>query len=242
MRPLVAITGRRLGAKTTRWPYAHAAALPRLYLDAVRRGGGEPVLLDPAPIAPGEASALLGRFDALVLSGGPDLDPAGYGEDPHPETYGVDPVADQFETVLARAAIERASRTLAICRGIQVLNVALGGDLYQHIADEPGVAPHGRPGEVDAHYLHDVDIDAGSLLARVLGKDEARCSCHHHQALAKLGDDLRVTARAADGIVEGVELDGAPLLAVQWHPEDTAGEDPVQQRLFDWLCSGILPT
>jgi putative glutamine amidotransferase len=240
MRPLVAVTGRRLGSKTTRWPYAHAAALPRAYFDAVRRSGGEPVLLDPAPIESGEADALLARFDALLLTGGPDLDPAGYGEVPHPETYGVDPVADEFETTLARAAIERSSRTLAICRGIQVLNVALGGDLYQHIADEPGVAPHGQPGDLDAHLLHDVGIDEGSLLARVLGKGEARCSCHHHQALARLGDGLHVTARSADGIVEGVEVDGAPMLAVQWHPEDTAGDDPVQQRLFDWLCSVIL--
>ena len=236
MRPLVAVTGRRLGPNTTRWPYAEAPALPRLYFDAVRRSGGEPVMLDAAPITPDRADQLLARFDALVLSGGPDLDPAGYGETARPETYGVDPVADEFETTLARAAIRRATRTLAICRGIQVLNVALGGDLYQHIADEPGVAPHGRPGEVDGHFVHDVAVEDGSLLARVLGKQEARCSCHHHQALARLGDGLRVTARSADGIVEGVELDGAPLAAVQWHPEDTASDDPVQQRLFDWLC------
>jgi putative glutamine amidotransferase len=237
MRPLVAVTGRRLGPNTTRWPYAAAPALPRAYFDAVRRAGAEPVLLDAAPISPAEADALLARFDALVLSGGPDLDPAAYGETAHPETYGVDSVADEFETTLARAAIHCASRTLAICRGIQVLNVALGGDLYQHIADDPGVAPHGRPGKADGRFVHDVGIDDGSLLAQVLGKEEASCSCHHHQALARLGDGLRVTARSADGIVEGVELDGAPMLAVQWHPEDTAGDDPVQQRLFDWLCS-----
>jgi putative glutamine amidotransferase len=200
------------------------------------------VLLDPAPIEPVDADALLARFDALVLTGGPDLDPTGFGETPHPQTYGVDPVADEFEMTLAHAAIRRSSRTLAICRGIQVVNVALGGDLYQHIADEPGVAPHGHPGEVDGHFVHDVTVEDGSLLARVLGKPEARCSCHHHQALARLGEGLHVTARSADGIVEGVELDGAPLLAVQWHPEDTAGEDPVQQRLFDWVCSEILPT
>jgi putative glutamine amidotransferase len=236
MRPLIAVTGRRLGPNTTRWPYANAAALPRPYFDAVRRSGGEPVLLDPAPITPDEADALLARFDALLLSGGPDLDPAGYGETARPETYGVDPVADDFETTLTLAAIQRSSRTLAICRGIQVLNVALGGNLYQHIADEPGVAPHGRPGEVEGQLLHEVRVEERTLLAQVLGKDEARCSCHHHQALSKLGDGLRVTARSADGIVEGVELDGTPLLAVQWHPEDTAGDDPVQQRLFDWLC------
>jgi putative glutamine amidotransferase len=235
-RPLVALTGRRLGAKVERWPHAHAAVSPRAYLDAVRRAGAEPVLVDPSPTTTSQAEELLGRFDALVLTGGPDVDPACYGQPPHAATYGVDRGADDFEIALARAAIDRELTTLAICRGIQVLNVALGGTLYQHIVEEPGVDAHGRPGEADGQYRHDVTLEPGSKLRKVMGADRVRCSCHHHQAIAQVGDGLHVSALADDGIVEGLELDLPTLLAVQWHPEDTAGDDPAQQRLFDWLC------
>jgi putative glutamine amidotransferase len=235
-RPLVALTGRRLGATFDRWPHPRAAVSPRAYLDAVRRAGAEPVLVDPSPVTRSEAEELLRRFDALVLTGGPDVDPACYGQPRHAATYGVDRVADDFEIALARAAIGRELPTLAICRGIQVLNVALGGTLYQHIVDEPGVDAHGRPGEADGQYRHDVTLEPGSKLRKVIGADRVQCSCHHHQAVAQVGDGLYVSARAEDGIVEGLELDLPTLLAVQWHPEDTAGDDPAQQRLFDWLC------
>ncbi|MDQ1521107.1 MAG: putative glutamine amidotransferase [Actinomycetota bacterium] len=233
---VVALTGRQLGSNVAKWPYAHAAVSPRAYLDAIRRSGGDPVLLDPAPITASDAAGLLGRFDALVLSGGPDVDPDGYGERPHDQTYGVDREADDFESVLLRAAIARAVPTLAICRGVQIVNVAMGGSLFQHIAEDPGVEPHGRPGEANGERVHDVELEPGSMLRKVMGADRARCSCHHHQAVARVGDGLRVNAHAEDGIVEGLELDGAPLLAVQWHPEDTSAGDPVQQRLFDWVC------
>jgi putative glutamine amidotransferase len=236
VRRLVALTGRRLSATRTTWPYASAPALPRAYLDAVRRAGAHPVLVDPAPLTRHDADDLLGRFDALVLTGGPDLDPACYGEAADARTYGVDREADEFEVALLGAALARSLPTLAICRGAQVVNVALGGSLHQHIEDDPGVSPHGVPGEAGGQHRHDVDVEPGTLLHKVLGAERAQCSCHHHQAVARLGEGLRVTARAADGIVEALEIDGAPLLAVQWHPEDTAADDPVQQRLFDWVC------
>jgi putative glutamine amidotransferase len=207
--------------------------LPRAYTDAVQRAGGLPVVVNDAP----DVDALLDRVDALVLTGGPDVDPAAFGEAPHEKTYGVDATADSFELALARAALARGLPTLAICRGVQVVNVALGGTLYQHIVDEPGVEPHGRPGEPDGQLEHFVDIEANSLLADATGATRVIASCHHHQAVAKLGDGLRMTARAADGIVEGVEHDDAWLLAVQWHPEDTAAKDAEQQRLFDALVA-----
>jgi putative glutamine amidotransferase len=234
-RPLVAVTGRRLGAQRTTWPYAHAPALPRAYLDALRRAGAHPAILDPEPIDARAAGALLARFDALVLTGGPDVDPACYGDQPHAATYGVDREADEFEVALVRAALDREMRTLAICRGAQVCNVAFGGALHQHLTEEPGVDPHGVPGEAGGQRLHEIDVTDDSLLRQVVGTARPRCSCHHHQAIAAIGDGLRVTARATDGIVEALELDGAPLLAVQWHPEDTAATDPAQQRLFAWL-------
>src|SRR5262249_53084428 len=129
--------------------------------------------------------------------------------------------------------------TLAICRGVQVLNVALGGSLNQHIPDDPGTEPHGRPGEPNGGRLHDVTIDDGSRLAAGMGSTTRTASCHHHQAVDKVGDGLHVVARAADGIVEALELNRPEqwLLAVQWYPEDTAGSDPAQQNLFDTLVS-----
>jgi putative glutamine amidotransferase len=227
---IVALTGRRLG-RTDRWPYSGASALPRPYFDAVERAGGQPVLVDDAR----DPKALLARVDALVLTGGPDVDPALYGEAPHPAVYGVDRRADDFESTLADVAVARGVPVLAICRGFQVLNVARGGSLHQHVPDEPGVPPHGRPGEAGGARLHEVHLDGDSLLADVMDGTCVTVSCHHHQAVARLGDGLRVVGRAGDGIVEAMELDGSFVLAVQWHPEDTAGDDRSQQRLFDAL-------
>jgi putative glutamine amidotransferase len=227
---IVALTGRRMG-RTQKWPYTGAAALPRAYIDAVVRAGGQPVIVNDAR----DPKELLARVDALVLTGGPDLDPARYGEAAHPSVYGVDAADDDFECSLTEAALVRSVPTLAICRGIQVLNVARGGTLYQHIADDPGVPAHGEPGVLDGARRHDVTLDADSLVADVMGETRVTASCHHHQAIAELGDGLRVVGRAKDGIVEALEIDGAFLLAVQWHPEDTAEDDPAQQRLFDAL-------
>jgi putative glutamine amidotransferase len=233
-RPLVAITGRRLG-RTDRWPYTRALVAPRGYSEAVTRAGGIPALIDPV----GDPAGLLDRFDGLVLTGGPDLDPATYGQDAHEKTYGVDAEIDAFEEALALDAIARELPTLAICRGLQLLDVALGGTLYQHIGDAPGVDPHGRPGEPEGGHVHEVTIDAGTLLAKVMGTTRVTSTCHHHQAVDTLGTGLRVVARADDGIVEALELEGAGgwLLAVQWHPEDTAATDPAQQHLFDALVT-----
>ena len=237
MRPLVAITGRRLG-ETDKWPRSHATVSPRGYLDAVARTGAIPVLVDPV----GDPTGILERVDALVLTGGPDLDPATFGQAAHEKTYGVDPAVDAFEHALVHEAIARATPTLAICRGLQVLNVALGGTLHQHIPDDPGVAPHGRPGEPNGGREQPMNVEPGSRLAGVLGTTRPVGACHHHQAVDAPGDGLRVVARADDGIVEALELTGAPgwLLAVQWHPEDTAATDPVNQRLFDALVAQVL--
>jgi putative glutamine amidotransferase len=230
MTVIVAVTGRRLG-RTDKWPYSGGAALPYAYLDAVLRAGGTPVIANAAP----DPKALLDRVDALVLTGGPDVDPPLYGQTAHPSTYGVHRADDDFECALAEAATVRSLPTLAICRGIQILNVARGGTLYQHIPDDPGVPAHGEPGVAGGARQHDVKLERDSLVAEVMGATTVRASCHHHQAIAELGDGLRVVGRAADGIVEALELDGAFMLAVQWHPEDTAADDPAQQRLFDAL-------
>ncbi len=227
---IVALTGRRLG-RTEKWPYTHAAALPGAYIDAVLRAGGQPVIVNEST----DPKELVARVDAVLLTGGPDVDPALYDEAVHPSVYGVDRGVDDFECALADAAITRSVPLLAICRGIQLLNVARGGTLHQHLPDDPGVPAHGQPGVAGGAREHEVTLDTDSLVAEVCGTTRVRASCHHHQAIAKLGDGLQVVGRAADGIIEALELDGGWMLAVQWHPEDTAADDPAQQRLFDAL-------
>jgi putative glutamine amidotransferase len=233
-RPLIAVTGRRLG-KLDRWPYERAMVAPGGYVDALARAGAIAALIDPM----GDPSGILDRFDALVLTGGPDLDPATYGQEQHPKTYGIDRAIDEFELALTHDALAREMPTLAICRGFQVLNTALGGTLYQHIPERPGVEPHGRPGEPNGGRTQEVTIEAGTLLEKVMGTNRPVATCHHHQAVDKVAPGLRVVARADDGIVEGLELaePGGWLLAVQWHPEDTAATDPANQRLFDALVA-----
>jgi putative glutamine amidotransferase len=236
-RPLIAITGRRLG-ETDRWPHSRAMVSPRGYPEAVTRAGGLPALIDCV----GDPHGILDHFDGLVVTGGPDLDPAGYDQAQHAKTYGIDANIDAFELALTRDAIAREMPTLAICRGLQVLNVALGGTLHQHILEKPGVPPHGRPGEPNGGREHEIPLDSGTLLEKVMGASPVVASCHHHQSVDRVGTGLRVSARADDGIVEALELDHTAgwLLAVQWHPEDTAWHDPAQQRLFDALVTECL--
>ena len=236
-RPLVALTARRLADGRVRgWQYGGIGEREG-YLQRVRAAGGWPVLCDPVPIEPAEAEAFVSRFDAVLLTGGPDVEPERYGESPHPTVYGTDSHVDGFEMALCRAALATDTALLAICRGVQVLNVALGGSLWQDIATDPGVDPHGRPGVADGELVHTVNIVAGSQLAAIMGTQTPLVSCHHHQALRRLGDGLTVTATAVDGTIEAVELGDRPVIAVQWHPEDTATTDPANQALFDWLCA-----
>lgn len=235
-RPLVAIAGRPLAeGRVSRWKNA-AVASPRHYLDAVRRAGGQEAVLMPVPLSAAEASSLLSRFDALVLPGGGDVDPACFGAEAADEVYGVDADIDDFELALAAAAVDAGLPTLGVCRGLQVLNVALGGNLTQHITGQEGLLAHGVPGVVGA--MHAVRVEPGTRLAKAVGGDCADCSSHHHQAVDRLGAGLVPVGWADDGIVEGVELDSdAWVVAVQWHPEDTAMSDPAQQGLFDALVA-----
>jgi putative glutamine amidotransferase len=202
-------------------------ASPRTYIDALHRSGAVEAAMLAVPVDTEGARARLERVDGLLLSGGPDVDPARYGQERHPETYGVSAVRDDFEVALALAAIELGLPTLAICRGIQVLNVALGGTLVQHLPDVTDQVH--RPG---TH--HAVTVTPGSRIHAALGVDRAVGLSWHHQAIDRLADGLVVTGRADDGTIEAVELEGdAWIVGVQWHPEDTAAEDVLQQRVFD---------
>ena len=188
------------------------------------------------PAGDDDHASLVRRYDGLMLLGGDDIDPVLYGARASEHVYGAESDRDAFEIGMLHAAIAANVPVLAICRGHQVLNVAFGGTLHQHITDRDDVVGHGIPAQDDGAELHEVDVDEGSRLGDALGATRAVCSSHHHQAVDKVGEGLRVVARAPDGIVEGLELadTAAPwAVGVQWHPEETAEHDPVQQRLFD---------
>ena len=213
-------------------------ALPVEYVDAVRRAGGVPVLLPP-----GEARVadLIERFDGFVLSGGGDVDPARYGGDAaDPRVERVDAERDAFELALAKAVVERRVPALSICRGCQVMNVALGGTLHAHLPDAVGEAIAHRPAadDGDERLRHPVAVEGGSRLAALMGTMRPSPVSWHHQAPDRVAPVLRVAAHADDGTVEALELPEHPwLVAVQWHPEMSAAEDAEQQRIFDGLVA-----
>ncbi len=204
--------------------------LPAAYVDAVRAVGGVPLLLTPGERAPAE---LLARLDGLVLAGGGDLEPRNARVPPHGAIYGTCAERDDFELALARAAVERELPLLAICRGLQVLNVALGGSLHAHLPDAVGEAVPHRSSQ-QAPTTHAVALEPGSTLARVAGGSAfASVPSWHHQAIDRLGEGLTPVGWAPDGVIEAVALEGAPsVLAVQWHPELDMGPNAIGRRLF----------
>ena len=238
-RPPIAIAGRVAAAgRVSRSAISFAG---RVYLDAVLRAGGEPLTLSPRELRHDEALQLLRGFKALVLMGGADVDPHLYGQQRQPHVYGVNPEQDHFEMALVHAAIEMKLPTLAVCRGIQLVNVALGGTLIQHIGDIPGVVQH-APGKFPAgqdYALHDVEISPRTKLSKAVGATKVNVASFHHQGIDVVGKGLKVVARSADGLVEGLEHTGRDqwLIGVQWHPEDTASTDPCQQNLYDALIT-----
>lgn len=206
--------------------------LPAEYVDAVRRAGAIPVLIPPGE---NHLDELLPHLNGLILSGGGDVDPALYGGQPHETIYYVSPERDSSEAALIAKVVETDLPTLCICRGMQMLNVALGGTLIEHLPEVVGdkVAHKAQP---HRPILHPVQIQPDSQLASILQADQATTASWHHQALRQVAPGLKVTAYAPDGTVEAVELPDHPwLIAVQWHPELTAAGDPGQQRLFDAL-------
>lgn len=226
MSPTVLVVGRTSPeSKGVRGP---AFAGGQTYFRALERAGAIPLLLPPMPGLVDRLPSLMDRIDGIVLHGGGDVDPSRYGEPPVDEVYGVVPEHDEVEFAVVRAALEADRPLLAICRGMQVLNVVLGGTLVQHIGNED-------------HWLryHPVDVDAGSHLATALRSETAdRCHSVHHQAVGRLGDRISLVAQAGDGTPEAIETDVARwVVGVQWHPEDSAADDSQQQGLFDALVA-----
>jgi putative glutamine amidotransferase len=226
-RPLIGIT--TYAEPSVRWGAwdLPAALIPLDYVAAIERAGGRPLLVPPS--AEGIDETLDG-LDGMIFSGGSDLDPETYGVDAHPETNGVRPERDRAELALLQAALARDMPVLAICRGSQVLNVARGGDLVQHLPEVVGHEEHKHTPGVFAD--HDVAIDPATRLGSLVG-EHAPVKSHHHQGFGRLGEGLRESARADDGTVEALEDPSKRFaIGVLWHPE--AGEDAA---LFEALVA-----
>jgi anthranilate synthase component 2/putative glutamine amidotransferase len=220
MRPLIGISTYREQAQWGTW-HVPAVLLPASYADAVAEAGGEPVLLPTGAIT----AEVVARLDGLVVAGGADIDPARYGQVAGAHTTVLRPERDESELNALQAALDRDLPVLAICRGMQLLNVALGGDLVQHLPDVEHAGVH-DPGAGLFQRRH-VRTEPGSSVHRLLGPT-ARVDCHHHQSLSRIAPGLSPTAWAEDGVVEAVEASGHRFcLGVQWHPEEGA-----DRRLF----------
>ena len=207
-------------------------SLPAPYVDAVRRAGGVPLLLPPGESHQDE---LFDMLDGLILTGGGDLDPALYGGAAHPTIYMVDPERDRSEIALVKQSLASGLPTFGICRGSQVINVALGGTLVAHLPDRVGEAvPHRLPPREPT--AHPVKVESESRLAEMLSRTEFDAPSWHHQAVLRLASGLRAVAAAPDGTIEAVEMPGHPwLIGVQWHPELAADKEPLHQKLFNEL-------
>lgn len=224
MKPVIGITTYLTHARFGVWE-TDSVLVPVEYVHSVERAGGRALLVPPSDDGVDET---LDALDGIVFSGGSDLDPEMYGQEAHPETKGVVPERDRGELALLEAALARDMPVLAVCRGSQVLNVARGGDLVQHLPEVVGDEKHKHtPG---AFADHDVSLEPNTRLESLLG-DSAPVKSHHHQGFGRVGEGLRVAARAEDGTLEALEDPSHRFaLGVLWHPE--AGED---LRLFEAL-------
>jgi putative glutamine amidotransferase len=208
------------------------------YINAVQNAGGVPIII-PVGLNPAPLTDLLPRLDGLLLSGGGDIDPKRFNGQPNPKVSGVSPERDRIEFTLLEKALAAGKPLLAICRGIQVLNVAFGGDLYTHIQDqlEPALKHDWYPKFPRNKLAHTVSLKCGSKLHEIFGDDEIQVNSLHHQGISKVGKGLEATAFAPDGLVEGLEVQSAHFaLGVQWHPEclpDDAGMQSLFRALID---------
>ena len=229
-KPVIGVTTYLEQAQTGVWD-VQASFLPKVYFEAVNRAGGIAVLLPPQPVDEEIARAVIGRIDGLIVAGGKDVDPARYGQERLLTTDEPRPDRDDWETMLLGAAIETETPFLGICRGLQVLNVALGGSLHQHLPDIVGSDRYSLGGGTFAD--NEVFIEPATRVASLLHSGETVVGkSYHHQAIDALGAGLAVTARSDDGTVQAVEVEGVPFgIGVQWHPEHT----PEDLRLFAGL-------
>lgn len=225
VRPLIGITC------STEWDGLRKYLLSHEYVHAVRSAGGEPVILPPAlDDAP---ATLAGMLDGILLSGGVDIDPRHFGEDPHPKLGSIDPERDEFELALVRGALQGGTPVLAICRGVHVLNVAAGGNLFQDIPSQLAGAIKHRQDAPRYHPSHRVTVERHTKLAGMVGAGDVLVNSFHHQAVRDLAPDFAVSARASDGVIEGIESTrDLFVVGVQWHPESMIDVDAAMLEVF----------
>jgi putative glutamine amidotransferase len=219
-RPVVGICTALERARWGMWDQ-QAVLLARSYVEAVQQAGALVLMLPPDELLLEDPGEVLDLLDGLVLAGGADIDPAGYGEEAHPETLDTVPERDRFEIALVLAAVERDLPVLGICRGMQLINVAYGGSLLQHLPERFGHHEHLRVVGTFDGADHDVDLDEGTLAARAAGETHHATKSHHHQGIDRLGEGLQISGCSSmDGLPEAIEMpDKRFVLGVQWHPE-----------------------
>ena len=233
-RPTIGVTAATESVSYGVWSEVPAVVSPASYVRAVQRAGGRAVLLLPDPEDAEEPDGVLDIIDALIVTGGAgDVDPALYDQEPHPETGPVQRERDAYELALVRAAIQRRMPTLGICRGMQILNVAYGGAIEQHLPDVVGHEDHRHTPGTFAD--HEVDLESGSLAARAAGVERVPVKSHHHQGVMEIGEGLVATGRSDDDTVEALEDPSCPfVLGVLWHPEEDE-----KSRLIKALVSEV---
>src|SRR5215210_978874 len=236
LAPVIGVTGtlKQDADSVAQRPLGAFVRVDLDYVAGVAQAGGIPMVLPPIP---GTVEEVAGRIDGLLLCGGSDLDPGYYGEEPIPELDVTVPERDAFEMALVEQALEWGMPVFGICRGLQVLNVALGGTLYQDLSSQlhPDLIAH-RQQIPKWQWTHEVEVDGDSNIAKIMGTDRLRVNSYHHQAVKELADGLVIAAHASDGVVEAVEspsLYERWLVAVQWHAEAMRDTGPEHRNLFE---------
>lgn len=237
VKPLIAVAGHQLQpGVVAKWHDRGAAAVPDRFVQAIHTAGAREAILMPVHIEPREAQEILERFDGLLLTGGGDVHPRHYQGEMRQEIYGVNEERDTFDRTLTIAAIDLGMPVLGVCRGMQMLNVALGGTLDPHLPDRPELGPHDRADGSERHVAHAVRLQPDTRAARAARTEELDVPSMHHQGVEKLGDGLLASGWSPDGLVEAVEHEDGWVVGVQWHPEITAAGDPANQGFFDALA------